>query len=837
MKSNFNYIFIFFFLHLSMLSGQNKALHFDGDNDEVRVIHENTFNIGDAYTIEAWINATEWRDEQWQGTIVGKDKQGPDEGFAFRCGKSGTLSFVMSVNNTWSEVATSPVMDAQVWNHVAVVIDNGSMSLIVNGEEKANASYSGSFSPANLLNLKIGSSGDFAGRTFYGAIDEVRIWNISKTAQELFEKSTEQLTGTESGLVAYLPFDEGTGFTTANLVTSSNPGTLINMMEDDWVGGAALTGIDVGVTDILSPNLIHVFQRPVEIVAEVKNFGNEDLSSFDMEFYLNGNLEFTETINEAIPSGAKLIVTSSKFIDATEMDNATIEVRTVQSEDANSLNDSKSLSYKKQSNNRITLFEQETHNFGAAGQTQSNNIILPYDIQNYHRILLHIDLDCPSGGCDPWDQPAKISVVNDGKEYEIARYITPYGIACGPWTVDVTDFKSIMGGLNQFKSYIQVWGGSGWNLTAEIELIENQNEEKIYHKFLPLWQTDYWVYGDPGIEDDLDEVSFIVDNNTVSSHLRMTISGHGQGNTKNAAEFSNQSHLVTVDGNPTEVHNLWKNDCEFNPCNAQAGNWMPDRAGWCPGQAVDPYILNLTDLLQAGFLKSIDYELEDYTNLLNTGYNGGSHTEPHYRLHAFLIEESKERYRAYRNLKAQQLAIGTDNNGNPTGLVRFTIVNDGTVLVSNPFVSFWVNGNFIQEEMVDGVIQPGQVFVHEFSDMSGFSSGTNVVVAHIDYQNDQNIGDDYIKLTADGTVSNDNAFITSGIKVFPNPNTGDFSIEIAESIVPKSLVLYNLRGQKIQAHPLSSRQKTISIKHPGIYNLKITDDKNRIFQQRILVTE
>jgi len=403
-------------LFLNSAEGQNKALHFDGDDDEVRMIHENNFDIGNTFTVEAWINATEWRPEQWQGSIVGNDRQGPDSGFAFRCGKNGTLSFVMSVGNVWNEVATGPIMEAQVWNHVAAVIDNGSMTLFVNGEEKANASYSGSYSSSAPLGLKIGASGDFPGRTFYGVIDEVRVWNITKTGAELFANSSEQLTGNEAGLIAYLPLDEGTGFTTANLVNASNPGTLVNMMENDWVGGAELSGVDLGVTDILGPDLINVFDRPVEVVAALKNFGNEEITLFDVEVLVDGQVEFTETLEETIPSGGKYIYSSSKFINAVNKQDAIVAVRTVHPEDANNINDVKSLSFASLENSRITLFDKETHNFGTAGQTQVKDVILPYDMQNYHQIIMHIDLDCPSGGCDPWDQPAKISVVNDGRD-------------------------------------------------------------------------------------------------------------------------------------------------------------------------------------------------------------------------------------------------------------------------------------------------------------------------------------------------------------------------------------------------------------------------------------
>ena len=834
MKNNFLLsLTLFIFLYNNSYS-QNFALNFDGIDDELRMSVENSHTIGDAFTIEAWINASQWRDESWQGTIVGKDKSELDEGFAFRCGKNGTLSFVMSANNVWNEIATSPMMDESVWNHVAIVIDGNDMTLFVNGESSASGTYSGTFTGADILGTKIGASGAFPGRTFNGAIDEVRIWNIVKTGQELFDFSTQQLNGDEPGLIAYLPLDEGTGLTTANLANEDNPGKFFSMDESAWVGGAALSGKDLGVTAILNPNLLDLFKRPVEVVAEIKNFGNEDLTQFDIELYLNEELISKESVNKNLASGAKTTYSFSKYIDATNLTNATIEVKTSNTEDTNTLNDGESLTYSKPDGSTIRLFNMRTHNFGGDGQTHIKQVILPTDLQTYNQILLHIHLTCPSGGCDPWDQPANFSLIKEGVEYEIARYVTPYGISCDSWTVDITDFKSIMGGINEFKSYIQVWGGSGWNLTADVEL--KGTGESTFHKLSRLWQKDYHVYGDPGISHDLEEQTIIVDNDTESSHMRMTISGHGQANTDNAAEFSPKTHQVTIDNTPIADHYLWKDDCEFNSCSNQAGNWLFDRAGWCPGQAVEPFVLNLSDHLQAGFLTRIDYNLEDYVNLLNTGYNGESHTEPHYRIHAFLIEESSKRYNFYRNLLASELNIDLDNDGNPIGALELTIENNGTVLSVDPTVRYFVDNVLMAEETYSGTINPGDVVVHTFAGTDGIVSTAGNIIAQIDYNNDQNIGDDFIKRDLSGIINSTNDNLLSGIEIYPNPSTGVITIKNKDDHKLVKIEIFNTTGKLIQSFRAISENEIV-IEQAGMYLINITDDKQGLHSQKIIIID
>lgn len=149
------------------LNAQNFALHFDGQDDEVVLGNSTLFDIETSYTLEAWINATEWRQEQWQGSILGKDTpNNGDQGYAFRCGKEGTLSFVMSVNGNWTEAATGPIMDVGVWNHVAAVIDDGEIRLYVNGSEEASVGYNGTPSMTQFANLKIGHLLNFQAEFF-----------------------------------------------------------------------------------------------------------------------------------------------------------------------------------------------------------------------------------------------------------------------------------------------------------------------------------------------------------------------------------------------------------------------------------------------------------------------------------------------------------------------------------------------------------------------------------------------------------------------------------------------------------------------------------------------
>jgi hypothetical protein len=61
---------------------------------------------------------------------------------------------------------------------------------------------------------------------FHGKIAEVRIWNIARTQTEIQSDMFTQLSGTETGLVGYWPFDEGSGMIVNDHSENENTGYL-----------------------------------------------------------------------------------------------------------------------------------------------------------------------------------------------------------------------------------------------------------------------------------------------------------------------------------------------------------------------------------------------------------------------------------------------------------------------------------------------------------------------------------------------------------------------------------------------------------------------------------
>ena len=108
------------------------------------------------------------------------------------------------------DVTTPPILASGEWNHFAVTYAAGQLQVYVNGQIQFASNALGAAVPSPTPVAAFGaSSGGFAGR-----LDDVRIWSVALSAQDIQAGRHSTLTGLEAGLVGYWRFDEGTGTAT-----------------------------------------------------------------------------------------------------------------------------------------------------------------------------------------------------------------------------------------------------------------------------------------------------------------------------------------------------------------------------------------------------------------------------------------------------------------------------------------------------------------------------------------------------------------------------------------------------------------------------------------------
>lgn len=281
----------------------------------------------------------------------------------------------------------------------------------------------------------------------------------------------------------------------------------------------------------------------------------------------------------------------------------------------------------------------------------------------YESIVLHLALSCPSGGCDPWDRVGSLQIVvaegvGDAPDtvIELSRFVTPYKVG-GAWDLDLTGLRPLLKGDVTLRGFIDTWVGpgspygDGWLLSASFEM-KGGTPARLPISVQPVWTATYVPYGDPAkpIAGVATPSTLELPAGATSFELRSFVTGHGQGNLENCAEFCSKDHAMTV-GGVAHTQTIWRDDCATTGVKGQQGTWKYSRAGWCPGADVRPWTIDVTADLAGKTSAEIAYDVETYDNTcrpdattcagctLGTGceYDGGSHTEPNFQISAALI--------------------------------------------------------------------------------------------------------------------------------------------------------------------------------------------------------
>lgn len=284
---------------------------------------------------------------------------------------------------------------------------------------------------------------------------------------------------------------------------------------------------------------------------------------------------------------------------------------------------------------------------------QKVDVILPEYNPEFEKVTLEFALRCPSNKCDAWDRLGTFGVIDEkGRYLELFRFITPYGIGA-KWTADLSDFLPILEGKNTFRIFIDTWvgpghpQGNGWLVDASLRYDKGYTNKRAIFVY-PILTMEDIIYGDPNRSTNREVILKNIERAS-SARLHTIITGHGQGNSENCAEFCLKNHIISLFGR-TFSKLIWRNNCATSVDPNQKGNYQYSRAGWCPGDKVYPWIVDITDDLSSD-LAEFRYDVDPYLNtcrpdavncsgcVFNTpcSYDGGLHTEPRYYVSSYLI--------------------------------------------------------------------------------------------------------------------------------------------------------------------------------------------------------
>jgi len=208
------------------------ALSFDG-NDGTETPDSDALDLTNTFTIEGWIKPTQPAGSEPQ-SIISKWGLSVSASYGVAFEQNGRFLLVThdpGATPDNSKIYANPgAVTAGVWQHFAFVVHNGRAWLYLDGE--IHSSCGGSMGNCwnqnevrNVPNLNTpqvttsrvsvgrqNSPEGFIDHEYIGLLDEVRMWNVARTAKQIRQNMNKTLNLRKaSGLVAYWRMNEGSG--------------------------------------------------------------------------------------------------------------------------------------------------------------------------------------------------------------------------------------------------------------------------------------------------------------------------------------------------------------------------------------------------------------------------------------------------------------------------------------------------------------------------------------------------------------------------------------------------------------------------------------------------
>ena len=259
----------------------DKALELDGNESYLEIIDSDSLNnITKQVTVSLWIKPTAYPNE-YANILFKGDKRLPGithRQFTFWLWHDGRISFDSSPAGKGAQyLVPNTIVKLNTWTYITGVIDvdKNIMKVLINGLEVEHRSFRGeNHMLKTTLPLRIGRSHEEerpCHLPFVGQIDDVSVWNLARSNQEIRFDMISQPNGTENGLVGYWNFDNLKNGVIHDLSPNQNHGKM--------VGNAKLKKY------ILPPTKID-FEELQEVSTLYENFLKHNTKYYDTFRYL-----------------------------------------------------------------------------------------------------------------------------------------------------------------------------------------------------------------------------------------------------------------------------------------------------------------------------------------------------------------------------------------------------------------------------------------------------------------------------------------------------------------------------------------------------------------------
>jgi len=231
----------------ALFATTNTALRFDGVNDYGTVLNDAALSpqVDGQITLSTWV--------KFDALPVGDNAVPVSKGSAFAyeyatgIWTNGEISYCLwRPTGSNYALAKGGVLTTGQWHNITgTFMQDQYIKVYLDGHLAHQSSSFNSPLGSGNSDLYFGMIGGdpFTKSWFNGALDDVSLWNFAMTDSQVQQLVNTSLTGSESGLVAYWNFNEGSGQVVTDMTGHGHNGTLgsnptaFDSADPTWVAG------------------------------------------------------------------------------------------------------------------------------------------------------------------------------------------------------------------------------------------------------------------------------------------------------------------------------------------------------------------------------------------------------------------------------------------------------------------------------------------------------------------------------------------------------------------------------------------------------------------------
>lgn len=273
-------------------------------------------SLGASFTLETWVKTS-----SSNCTLLAKTDSSETDLKQLRVNAFGRLLYTDGIS-TLEQSTESPAVNDNAWHHVALAYNAtaGRGYLYLDGICVADSDLGFSDTPGGTMYVQDAS--------FTGFLDDIRLWSITRTAEEIGNNMNLVPSWDSDGLIGYWPMNEGVGaqvFDATNFAhvastnavwSSAEPGVVLGGVTDNW-GEYVISQIPYGsyTTFTVTPSKPgHMFQpeqRRVTLSQSNISADNVDFTDNSM-IPISGYVRFHGTICPVV--GAKIFLNGTQAL-------------------------------------------------------------------------------------------------------------------------------------------------------------------------------------------------------------------------------------------------------------------------------------------------------------------------------------------------------------------------------------------------------------------------------------------------------------------------------------------------------------------------------------------